>query len=118
MPCAGDFEYRHSEEEQDGLISLTRLQKLKKVVTWQQLFQIVVASVSFVAGAGVGREILHEPLATAEGVLNYPIIVSQFAVIFTEVHLLGKSARKSSISLDVDVCQACDDFFDNYEGSI
>ena len=95
MPYAGDFDYSRSDVEQDGLIGLTKFRKLKKVITWQQIFQIVVASASFVAGAGVGREVLHEPLATAEGVLNYPIIVSQFAVIFTEAYLLGNSTRTS-----------------------
>ena len=81
----------------DGKVGLSTFQKLRLVITWQQIFQTGFVSVSFVAGAGVGREVLHEPLATAEGVLNYPVVLSQFAVIFTEVFLLGSTVCASSI---------------------
>ena len=54
---------------------------------------------SFVVGAGLGREVLHDPLATAEGVLNWPIIMSQFTVIFAEVSLLDRKIRTSYISI-------------------
>ena len=67
-----------------------KFQRIRSVATWQQGFQIVVASACFLAGAGVGREILHDPLATAEGVLNFPIIVSQLVVIFCEAHLVDR----------------------------
>ena len=73
--------------------------RFKQVTTWQQIFQIVVASANFVAGAGLGREILHDPLATAEGVLNFPIVVSQIAVILADVYLLETSICEFYLSL-------------------
>ena len=102
MPCSNDFDYEKHDDilcEASGLSCFSTFRKVNDATTWQQLFQIGVASVSFVAGAGLGREVLHDPLATAEGVLNWPIIVSQFAVIFTEVFLIDKKICTSHIDV-------------------
>ena len=87
----GDYDYNSANEgRSNNACKPSRWYRIRRVTTWQQVFQIVVASACFVAGAGVGREVLHDPLATAEGVLNFPIVVSQVAVIFTEVFLVGE----------------------------
>ena len=91
----GDFDYSYNQDLEHSQKArtaprATRFRRIRSVATWQQGFQIVVASTCFLAGAGVGREILHDPLATAEGVLNFPVIVSQLAVIFCEAFLVNR----------------------------
>lgn len=94
-----DYNYHSAHERRSNSARKpSRWYRIRRVTTWQQIFQIGVASASFVAGAGVGREVLHDPLATAEGVLNFPIVVSQVAVILTEAFLVGERICTSLLS--------------------
>jgi len=85
---SNDFDYKSKPK---GQKCKSTVQKLKQVTSWQQIFQLGTAAVSYVAGAGVGHEVLKDPFGIAEGALNLPLIVSQLAVIGTEAFLIDKT---------------------------